>query len=57
MTELPNALRLVFVLKEIEGYSHQEIAKQLGIECGASKVRLFRARVLLRQRLGGVAGS
>jgi RNA polymerase sigma-70 factor (ECF subfamily) len=48
---LPDALRTVFVLREVEGYSHQEIAGLLGISRAASEVRMFRAvrqlRVLL----------
>ncbi len=37
--ELPEALRAVFVLKEVEGYSHAEIAELLGIRPGTSAVR------------------
>lgn len=40
---LPNELRVVFMLKEVEGYSHAEIASMLGITSGASAARLFRA--------------
>jgi RNA polymerase sigma-70 factor (ECF subfamily) len=50
--ELPESLRIVFVLKEIEGYSHADIASTLGISSGASEVRLSRAMRLLRLRLG-----
>jgi RNA polymerase sigma-70 factor (ECF subfamily) len=52
IAELPAMLRQVFVLKEIEGYSHTEIGTLLGITAGTSEVRLFRARRLLRDRLG-----
>ena len=45
-------LRTVFVLHEIEGYSHVEIGRALGIRTGTSEVRLFRARALLRAALG-----
>lgn len=45
--------RAVFVLKEIEGYSHREIADLLGISVAASEVSLHRARVVLRAFLGG----
>jgi len=48
---LPPTLRAVFVLKEIEGYSHAEIASLLGISAGNSEVRLHRAVKELRQRL------
>lgn len=40
---LPDALRVVLVLKEIEGYSHAEIAGFLGISVVTSRVRLMRA--------------
>jgi RNA polymerase sigma-70 factor (ECF subfamily) len=48
---MPDALRSVFVLKQLEGYSHEEIATLLGISPGASRVRLLRGLVHLRQRL------
>lgn len=48
---LPDSLRLVFVLKEIEGYSHDEIAALLGITAGASAARLSRAWSRLRKEL------
>jgi RNA polymerase sigma-70 factor (ECF subfamily) len=44
--------RTVFLLKEVEGYSHREIADLLGISIAASEVRLYRARVALRALLG-----
>lgn len=50
---LPIPLRSVLVLKEIEGYSHSEIAEMLGISVITSRVRLLRARARLRQMLGG----
>lgn len=49
---LPDSLRVVFVLKAIEGYSHAEIASLLGITTGASEVRLVRAIKQLRALLG-----
>lgn len=48
---LPAGARAVFVLHDIEGYSHVEIGALLGIAEGTSKAHLFRARRLLRQRL------
>jgi RNA polymerase sigma-70 factor (ECF subfamily) len=50
---LPDHLRAVLVLKEIEGYAHAEIADLLGISEGASRVRLTRALERLRHRLEG----
>ena len=52
IAELPEQLRAVFVLKEIEGFTHDEIADLLQIKRGTSEVRLFRARRVLRTRLG-----
>lgn len=49
--KLPVALRTVFVLKEIEGQSHAEIAQLLGIRVGNSEVRLHRALKKLRRYL------
>jgi len=55
--ELPEAFRLVFILRDIEGLSAAEAADQLGIKPETVKTRLHRARQLLRatieQRLAG----
>ena len=48
---LPEDSRVVFVLKVVEGYTHEEIAAQLGIRRGTSEVRLFRANRQLRRLL------
>ena len=48
---LPDGAREVFVLFEIEGYQHQEIAEMTGIAEGTSKAQLHRARRLLRERV------
>lgn len=48
---LPTPLRDVFVLKQIEGYSHDETARLLGISPGASRVRLTRALAALGRAL------
>jgi len=48
---LPPSLRAVLVLKEIEGYSHAEIADMVGISVAASKVRLHRGLRALRRLL------
>jgi RNA polymerase sigma-70 factor (ECF subfamily) len=53
METLPADLRAVLVLRQTEGYSHQEIATLLGITPGASRVRLSRAVTLLREALRG----
>jgi RNA polymerase sigma factor (sigma-70 family) len=48
---LPTGFRTVFNLYAIEGYSHAEIAQQLGISEGTSKSQLSRARVILQQKV------
>jgi RNA polymerase sigma-70 factor (ECF subfamily) len=48
---LPDGAREVFVLYDIEGYHHEEIARMTGIAIGTSKAQLFRARRLLREHL------
>jgi RNA polymerase sigma-70 factor (ECF subfamily) len=52
LAALPDALRVVLVLKEVEGYSHAEIGRMLGIRTGTSEVRLHRAIRTLRRVLG-----
>lgn len=51
VARLPAGARAVFVLHDIAGYPHAEIAKQLGIAEGTCKAHLFRARRLLRGML------
>lgn len=51
LAQLPEGARTVFVLHDIEGYKHQEIAKLMGVTDGASKAQLHRARKLLRKAL------
>ena len=48
---LPPGARRVFVLHDVEGYKHEEIAGFLGITSGGSKAQLHRARMLLREAL------
>lgn len=49
---LPATFRDVFVMKEVQGLSHREIAAALGITVSLSQVRLHRARSALRKVLG-----
>ncbi len=51
MTYLPTGARTVFVLHDVEGYTHEDIARELGITAGASKSQLFKARAKLRRLL------
>jgi RNA polymerase sigma-70 factor (ECF subfamily) len=48
---LPDGCRTIFLLVEVEGYTHAEAAKMLNITIGTSKSQLFHARYLLKQRL------
>ena len=52
LAALPISLRTVVVLKELEGMSHGEIAKTLGISATASRLRLWRGLERLRHLLG-----
>jgi RNA polymerase sigma-70 factor (ECF subfamily) len=52
MARLPDGAREVFVLHDVEGYRHEEIAEMLGLATGTSKSQLHRARMALRQHLG-----
>lgn len=48
---LPPRARVVFVLHDVEGYTHEEIARLLELETGTSKAQLHRARQLLQEAL------
>lgn len=48
---LPDGAREIFVLYDVEGYRHDEIAELMGISVGTSKSQLHRARMLLRKQL------
>ena len=49
--QLAPGARTVFVLHDVEGYTHEEIAEELGITAGGSKSQLFKARAKLRRLL------
>jgi RNA polymerase sigma-70 factor (ECF subfamily) len=51
MNKLSQGARAVFVLHDIEGYTHGEIGEELGITPGGSKSQLFKARAKLRTLL------
>ena len=51
LARLPHGARQVFVLHDVEGYRHEEIADLLGLATGTSKSQLHRARMALRQHL------
>jgi RNA polymerase sigma-70 factor (ECF subfamily) len=48
---LPPQARVIFVLHDVEGYRHEEIAEQMGLAVGTSKAQLHRARRILREVL------
>ena len=52
IASLPDGARTVFVLYDVEGYRHEEIAELTGTAVGTSKAQLHRARRLLREALG-----
>lgn len=52
---LSEIYKTVFLMHDVEGYKHEEIAEALGVAVGTSKARLSRARSMLRQALGGDA--
>lgn len=52
LVALPDDLRVAFMLRDIEGYSHAEVAEMLGIRTGTAEVRVHRARRKLRTLLG-----
>jgi RNA polymerase sigma-70 factor (ECF subfamily) len=54
---LPPGYRTVFVMHDVEGFTHEEIGRALGVETGTSKAQLFRARARLRERLAAFAGA
>jgi RNA polymerase sigma-70 factor (ECF subfamily) len=54
---LPEGYRMVFVMHDVEGYTHEEIGRALGVQPGTSKAQLFRARARLRNELAEFAGE
>jgi RNA polymerase sigma-70 factor (ECF subfamily) len=48
---LPPKLRQVFLLHDIQGFKHEEIARMLGTSVGTSKSQLFKARLRIRGHL------
>ena len=50
--QLPPGYRAVFILHDVEGYEHDEIARMLGVATGTSKSQLHKARMRLRKLLG-----
>jgi RNA polymerase sigma-70 factor (ECF subfamily) len=57
LKQLPPGYRTVFVLHDIEGHEHEEIAKMLGVAVGTSKSQLHKARMKLRKILRSRNGA
>ena len=51
LEQLPAGYRTVFVLHDVEGHEHEEIAKMLNVAVGTSKSQLHKARMKLRKIL------
>jgi RNA polymerase sigma-70 factor (ECF subfamily) len=51
LERLPSGAKEVFMLHDVEGYRHEEIAEMLGLAVGTSKSQLHRARMALRRHL------
>jgi RNA polymerase sigma-70 factor (ECF subfamily) len=55
MERLPEGMRRVLVLHDVEGYTHEEIGEMLGINAGTCKSQLFKARAKMRSFLSPAA--
>jgi RNA polymerase sigma-70 factor (ECF subfamily) len=57
LEQLPPGYRSVFVLHDVEGHEHEEIARMLGVAVGTSKSQLHKARMKLRRILRSQKGN
>jgi RNA polymerase sigma-70 factor (ECF subfamily) len=57
MKQLPERMRQVLVLHDVEGFTHEEIAEFLGVTAGTSKSQLFKARARMRELLRPITDS
>ena len=57
LDRLPEGMRQVLVLHDVEGYTHDEIGEVLGVTTGTSKSQLFKARAKMRDLLKGLMES
>lgn len=55
--ELPEGYRTVFLMHDVEGYTHEEIGAALGVTAGTSRAQLSRARARLRKALAEFEGE
>jgi RNA polymerase sigma-70 factor (ECF subfamily) len=51
MDQLPDGMRQILILHDVEGYTHEEIGEVLGVTSGTSKSQLFKARAKMREIL------
>lgn len=51
LDRLPEGMRSVLILHDVEGYTHEEIGELLGVTSGTSKSQLFKARAKMRDML------
>lgn len=54
LDRLPEGMRQVMILHDVEGYTHEEIGEVLGVTSGTSKSQLFKARAKMRDMLGSL---
>jgi RNA polymerase sigma-70 factor (ECF subfamily) len=54
---LPEGMRQVLILHDVEGYTHEEIGDTLGVAPGTSKSQLFKARAKMREMLSALDGT
>jgi RNA polymerase sigma-70 factor, ECF subfamily len=57
LQQLPEIYRLVFILRDVEGFSNKEVAKMLNLSIPAVKSRILRARINLRDYLADSQGK
>lgn len=57
LDRLPEGMRQVLILHDVEGYTHEEIGDVLGVTSGTSKSQLFKARAKMREMLSTLSGS
>ena len=55
LDRLPDGMRQVMILHDVEDYTHEEIGDVLGVTSGTSKSQLFKARARMREILGGLS--
>jgi RNA polymerase sigma-70 factor (ECF subfamily) len=57
LDRLPEGMRRIMILHDVEGYTHEEIGEVLGVTSGTSKSQLFKARARMRELLGTLDGN